>query len=83
MIKRGVYGTQGRRPETSSQGFTLIELLVAMVISLIVMTAIYSSYHSQQRSYLVQEQVAIHRGLTVIVGEVDAHLGVRDSTFLL
>jgi type IV pilus assembly protein PilW len=39
-------------------GFTLVELLVAMVISLVVMAAIYSTYHSQQKSYLVQEQVA-------------------------
>lgn len=41
----------------SSPGFTLVELLVAMVISLVVMTAIYSTYASQQRSYIVQEQV--------------------------
>ena len=42
----------------SESGFTLLELLVAMVISLIVMAAIYSTYHSQQKSYLAQEQVA-------------------------
>ena len=43
---------------TKKEGFTLSELLVAMVISAVVMAAIYSSYYSQQRSYLVQEQVA-------------------------
>ena len=43
---------------TKKDGFTLSELLVAMVISAVVMAAIYSSYYSQQRSYLVQEQVA-------------------------
>jgi len=41
----------------TDRGFTLVELLVAMVISLVVMTAIYSTYASQQRSYIVQEQV--------------------------
>jgi type IV pilus assembly protein PilW len=40
------------------KGFTLIELLVAMVLSVILMAAIYSTYYSQQKSYLVQEQVS-------------------------
>jgi type IV pilus assembly protein PilW len=39
-------------------GFTLIELLVAMVLSVIIMAGIYSTYYSQQKSYLVQEQVS-------------------------
>lgn len=52
MIQVGVW-----HRETES-GFTLVELLVAMVISLVVMGGIYSTYHSQQKSYLVQEQVA-------------------------
>ena len=39
-------------------GVTLVELLVAMVIGLVVMAAIYSTYNSQQQQYLVQEQVA-------------------------
>ena len=41
------------------QGFTLIELMIAMVISLIVMSTIYSVYYSQQKSYVAQEQVAM------------------------
>jgi type IV pilus assembly protein PilW len=41
----------------SSNGFTLVELMVAMAISLLVMGSIYSVYQSQQRSYVVQEQV--------------------------
>jgi type IV pilus assembly protein PilW len=39
-------------------GFTLIELLIAMAISAVVMTAVYSAYQSQQKSYVVQEEVA-------------------------
>ena len=40
------------------KGFTLTEILVAMAISGVVMAGIYSAYSSQQRSYIVQEQVA-------------------------
>jgi len=40
-------------------GFTLIEVLVAIAISGIVMAGIYSAYYSQQRSYLIQEDVAV------------------------
>jgi type IV pilus assembly protein PilW len=43
----------------SERGFTIIELLVAMAISLVVMAAIYSTYRSQQASYIVQDQVSI------------------------
>ena len=43
------------RPEN---GFTLVELLVAMGISAVVMAAVYSTYRSQQQSYIVQDQVA-------------------------
>ena len=42
----------------NTNGFTLIEILVALVLSIIVMAAIYSTFHSQQKSYMVQEQVA-------------------------
>jgi len=48
----------------SQQGFTLIELFVTMLIAGIVMTAIYSVYASQQKSYLTQEKVAaMHQNL--------------------
>jgi len=42
----------------SNQGFTIVELLVGMVLSLLAMGAIYSTFLSQQKSYVVQEQVA-------------------------
>jgi type IV pilus assembly protein PilW len=38
-------------------GFSLTELLVAMAIAGIVMAAMYSTYASQQKSYLIQEEV--------------------------
>ena len=40
-----------------NSGFTLVELLVAILFSAILMGAIYSSYLTQQRSYVVQEYV--------------------------
>ena len=53
--------TMKRNNET---GFTLIELLVAMVIAAIVMTSVYSVYYSQQKSYIIQEEVAaMHQNL--------------------
>jgi len=39
------------------QGFTMVELLIAMVISAIVLGAVYSTYRSQQQSYIVQDQI--------------------------
>jgi type IV pilus assembly protein PilW len=49
---------QGERKMSRDKGFTLIELLVVMVISGVVMAGIYQVYYTQQRSYMVQEQVA-------------------------
>lgn len=42
----------------NKNGFTLLELLLALAIFMIVVGAIYSTYISQQKSYLVQEQIA-------------------------
>jgi type IV pilus assembly protein PilW len=44
--------------KSSEQGFSLVELLVAMGILGIAMTAIYSSYMAQQKTFVVQTQVA-------------------------
>lgn len=56
------------------QGFTLPELLVAIAITGIVVAAIYTTYKSQQDSYLVQEQVAevqqnLRAGLHMMMSE--------------
>jgi type IV pilus assembly protein PilW len=40
-----------------NDGFTLVEMLVAMAIGAIVMAAVYSTYTTQQKSYILQEQV--------------------------
>ena len=42
----------------SNRGFTMIELLVAMVVSLLAMAAIYSTFLAQHRSYQVQNETA-------------------------
>jgi len=41
-----------------SHGFTITELMVAIVISAIAMAAVYSTFIVQQRSFIVQDQVA-------------------------
>jgi type IV pilus assembly protein PilW len=40
-----------------NQGYTLVELLISMTIAGIVMAAVYTTYYSQQKSYVAQEQV--------------------------
>ncbi|MBM9535540.1 prepilin-type N-terminal cleavage/methylation domain-containing protein [Desulfobulbus alkaliphilus] len=59
----------------NSYGFTLVELMIAMTIAGIIMGAIYTAYITQQRTYLVQEQVAemqqnIRAGLDMMVREI-------------
>jgi len=45
--------------KTKNQGFTLVELLVAMAIATVILTAIFSTFKSQQDSYVVQSQLAM------------------------
>ena len=40
-----------------SQGFTIIELLVGMAVFLLALTAIYSTFQAQHKSYLMQQDV--------------------------
>ena len=54
--------TQGEGSMTTKKradsGFTLIEILVALALSGIVLTAIYTAYQSQHKTYIAQESVA-------------------------
>lgn len=47
----------GLPSESRQMGFTLVELLVSLVIFSVVITAIYTSYLTQQKTYLAQTQV--------------------------
>jgi len=42
----------------ADSGFTLIEILVTLALSGIVLTAIYTAYQSQHKTYIAQESVA-------------------------
>ena len=42
----------------SNQGFTIVELLVGMALSLLAMGAVYSTFLSQHKSYVVQAEVS-------------------------
>lgn len=59
----------------NDKGFTLVEVMVATAISLLVMGSIYSVYQTQQKSYLVQEQVAamqqnLRAGMTMLTRDI-------------
>lgn len=49
---------KGKSKRGCDQGFTLLELLVVILILGIVMAGVYSVYMSQQKSFLIQEDVA-------------------------
>ena len=49
---------RGLTAPKQTDGFTLVELLITMVISLLALSAIYSTFQNQHKSYIVQEQVA-------------------------
>src|SRR5262245_40311431 len=44
--------------ENIQHGFTVIEVMVAMAIASVLITAVYQTFHSQQRSYLMQSGTA-------------------------
>jgi type IV pilus assembly protein PilW len=46
------------RLKNDSKGFTLVEILVSLAVSGLVLTGIYSTYQSQQQSYILQEEMA-------------------------
>lgn len=40
-------------------GFTLVEILVALAISSAVLAAVYAAYQSQQKAYIMQQDIAV------------------------
>lgn len=42
-----------------NQGFTIVELLIAMVVALLALGTIYSTFLNQHKSYMVQEETAV------------------------
>ena len=64
-----------RHIKSNKKGFTLVELLVAMAISGIVAGAIFTAFLSQQKSYLIQDQVTemqqnLRAGMDLVVREI-------------
>lgn len=58
-----------------NKGFTLIEILITMAITGIVSAAIFTAFQSQQKSYVVQENVAamqqnLRAGMDIMVREI-------------
>ena len=58
-----------------NKGFTLVELLVAMAITGIVAGAIFTAFLSQQKSYLIQDQVTemqqnLRAGMDIMIREI-------------
>ena len=45
-------------PRLSDRGFTMVELLIALVVSLLALGAIYSTFLNQQKSYYIQDETA-------------------------
>jgi type IV pilus assembly protein PilW len=59
----------------NNRGFTIVEVLVALSLTGIVMTAIYTTYISQQKSYSIQSQIGymqqnLRAALQVMTGEL-------------
>jgi type IV pilus assembly protein PilW len=42
----------------TQNGFTIIELMIAVAISSVLITAVYQTFHSQQRTYTMQNEAA-------------------------
>lgn len=60
---------------SKEHGFTLIEILIAMAITGIISAAIFSSFQSQQNTYIIQENVAemqqnLRAGMDMMVREI-------------
>lgn len=68
---------QNERDNYTESGFTIIEVMIALLISGLVIAAVYSAFRSQQDSYLAQEQVVemqqnIRAGVDLMAREIRA-----------
>jgi type IV pilus assembly protein PilW len=75
MIEKTYHKDEPGLTMKNNKGFTIVELLVAMAISLVVMGSIYSVYQTQQKSYIVQEQVTVMQqnlraGMTMLTRDI-------------
>jgi prepilin-type N-terminal cleavage/methylation domain-containing protein len=57
------------------KGFTIVELLVAMTIGLIVMGSVYNMYRTQQKFFVLQEQVSamqqnLRAGMAIMTSDI-------------
>ncbi len=60
---------------SNKKGITLIELMIAAAVSGIAISGIYSAYHTQLKTYMIQTQIAemqqnIRAGLDIMVREI-------------
>ena len=72
-----------RIKRTKNDGFTLVELLITLCISAFIMTAVYMTYRSQNKSYNCQDQILamqqnIRAGLYIMQREI--RMGGYDPT---
>lgn len=63
-----------QKGHSPNQGFTLVEILIAMVMSSVVIAAIYTTFNKQQEVYTAQEQVVqmqqnLRAGVTIMASE--------------
>src|SRR4030042_6190973 len=57
------------------KGLTLIELLIALVLSSILIAALYRGFISQQKNYTVQDQVAdMQQNLRIAISQMTTEI---------
>ncbi|MEW6214402.1 MAG: prepilin-type N-terminal cleavage/methylation domain-containing protein, partial [Nitrospirota bacterium] len=72
--------SRGEGKGGGEKGFTLTELMIAIVIGMIVISATYATYISQQRSFTAQDQVAEMNSTSKIALDMIAN-DIRETGF--
>lgn len=57
-LKNSHYTARAASKRPVEQGFTLVEVLVALLLAGVVLAAVFTSFRSQHKAYLAQDQVA-------------------------